>query len=76
MTTPPAAPLCWLCDRFNPAKRSCAAFPAGVPEEIIAGKVDHREAVDGDNGLRFVPAPGTSQLDVAASLQYWGATDA
>ena len=76
MTTPPAAPLCWLCYWFNPGTGSCAGSRAGVPLYIIAGNVAHGEAVADDNGLRFVPAPGTSQFDVLTSLQYWGATDA
>lgn len=31
----------------------CAAFPAGIPEEIITGEVEHRQPYDGDNGIVF-----------------------
>jgi hypothetical protein len=31
----------------------CAAFPDGIPREVLSGKNDHREPIDGDNGIQF-----------------------
>ncbi len=33
----------------------CAAFPKGIPGDVFYGRVDHREPVEGDNGIRFKP---------------------
>ena len=33
----------------------CAAFPKGIPADVFYGRVDHREPVEGDNGIRFKP---------------------
>jgi len=33
----------------------CDAFPKGIPDIIQSGEWDHRKALDGDNGLQFVP---------------------
>ena len=34
----------------------CAAFPGGIPEEFLTNTLDHRIAVDGDEGMG---EPGT-----------------
>jgi hypothetical protein len=34
---------------------TCAAFPDGIPEEILVGRFNHRAAHPGDNGIQFDP---------------------
>lgn len=34
---------------------TCQAFPNGIPRQISMGHVDHRQRVEGDNGITFVP---------------------
>jgi hypothetical protein len=38
----------------------CTAFPAGIPIEIAANEVDHRQPVEGDHGVQFLAKPGDS----------------
>jgi hypothetical protein len=33
----------------------CAAFPAGIPEEITSSQVDHRLPFPGDLSIQFEP---------------------
>jgi hypothetical protein len=33
----------------------CAAYPKGIPDEIIEGKVDHTEPYKGDGGKVYEP---------------------
>lgn len=37
----------------------CAAFPGGIPEEILTNSIDHRKPVEGDEGMG---EPGTHVL--------------
>lgn len=47
---------------FSPANtvgvKSCAAFPAGIPERVWNNELDHRQPIDGDHGLRWEANPG------------------
>lgn len=48
---------CSDCRHFHadktPYQYTCAAFPDGIPDEIIYGDHDHREPFKGDHGIRF-----------------------
>lgn len=52
-----APPICAGCKHLTTDLREskCDAFPAGIPTEILLSKVDHRQPVAGDNGVRFEP---------------------
>jgi hypothetical protein len=39
----------------NSALVTCAAFPSGIPDEIIRQGYDHRNPYEGDQGIMFTP---------------------
>jgi len=50
-------PQCMNCThfkRFRPGQVGvCTAYPDGIPAAIMENAVDHRQAVDGDHGVRW-----------------------
>jgi hypothetical protein len=49
---------CQSCKHFRrdiDTDTICAAFPDGIPIEIIAARHDHREPYPGDHGIRYEP---------------------
>lgn len=64
MTYAPA-PLCASCRHLREGDRlTCDAFLDGIPETILGNRVDHRQPVEGDHGIRYEPvADGDPQFD-------------
>lgn len=53
------APICYACQHLDhrPGRMRCAAYPKGVPRDIMFSRVDHRQPVKGDGGIVFEQAP-------------------
>jgi hypothetical protein len=49
---------CSTCRHLYADAFSCAAFPDGIPEEILLGEHQHKTPFDGDNGIRYESADG------------------
>jgi hypothetical protein len=45
--------LCLSCANRKDDGNTCAAFPDGIPDTILAFGGDHRESVPGDHGVIF-----------------------
>ena len=45
---------CVLCKHYR-MTGTCAAFPRGIPDEILTGAFDHTQPYPGDHGVRFEP---------------------
>ena len=45
---------CVTCQRSAPGQ-VCEAYPDGIPEAILNGKVDHKTPYPGDHGLTYLP---------------------
>jgi hypothetical protein len=52
----PRCPPCLLCVHRTEAWR-CAAFPAGIPDDILAGVHDHLRPYPGDGGILYERRP-------------------
>ena len=42
----------------------CAAFPEGIPDEILFNEDWHRDPFEGDHGIQWQPTGGFEYLDV------------
>lgn len=62
---------CLACTRFQRRPlTACAAFPDGIPEEILIWGADHRAPFPGDGGVRFELAEGLESRD---AFEQWNA---
>lgn len=55
LPTKPA--VCYDCKHFYAKKPGfrCAAFPDGIPRDIVNGVNDHSEPYPDDHGIQFEP---------------------
>lgn len=44
---------CNRCKHVNASGTACAAFPRGIPQEIMGGRVSHEQSYRGDGGIQF-----------------------
>ena len=65
MTSRPP-PQCLSCrhwvsplDREGDAQ-TCSAFPVGIPDDIWWNRADHRQPVEGDNGIQWESLDGAT----------------
>lgn len=52
-------PLCWECKHYETGHsrpNGCAAFPFGIPPEILVSDFDHNLPHPEDNGIQFEPS--------------------
>lgn len=45
--------ICNKCKHVHKGGQTCDAFPRGIPQLILTGKIDHRKPVPDDNGIQF-----------------------
>ncbi len=61
-------PQCFDCRHFERGF-TCAAYPTGIPQEILINELDHRFPLEADHDIQFAPLPGEEHyLDGAERL--------
>lgn len=64
--------LCPMCVHFHSEDDpevdsglvTCAAFPAGIPDEVLREGFDHRNPHEADNGVTFEPRPNVTEEQI------------
>jgi hypothetical protein len=58
-------PMCYSCVHFQSPQPDgslpCEAFPYGIPSDILEGQTDHRQSVEGDDGIVFEQREGAEE---------------
>lgn len=44
--------ICQMC-KWRRGPWTCAAYPQGIPDRVLAGLLDHRLPIPGDGGIQF-----------------------
>jgi hypothetical protein len=58
-----ASPDCIYCRHSGlPESTMCAAFPDGIPREILMEGHDHHQPYPDDHGIQFEPGPSLAAL--------------
>jgi hypothetical protein len=54
-------PMCYSCVHLGTTQPDgtlpCAAFPYGIPTDILEGQANHRTPVEGDDGIVYEQKP-------------------
>ena len=48
-------PQCHTCKNWEVGTLTCRAFPEGIPQGILMNAIDHKKAIQGDNGIIYEP---------------------
>jgi hypothetical protein len=67
----PYGRLCVFCVhmRGGALPPKCAAFPRGIPRQILEGQADHRRPFPGDKGIRYKPHPEAVKYGTAPPVE-------
>ncbi len=70
MITDPQCDYCTHLDRERMYKQGyyCAAYPDGIPDEILFNAVDHTDPYQDDNGIRFEQDPDEEEFSFDTPL--------
>lgn len=60
---------CRACERFGRMTGVCAAYPRGIPAQMLFEGADHRTPQDGDGGIRFRQGAEPEQQKAFADWQ-------
>ena len=66
-------PICESCAHLRPADSGvglvCTAYPDGIPDGIYLDGFDHRQAFDGDGGVRWQQADSPDADELLAAYE-------
>jgi len=70
--------ICPACVHYSPDNdlsdmmsiETCRAFPEGIPDAVLSGRIDHSEKIPEDNGLTFT-LDDADELKKLLAMQYY-----